>query len=391
MKQPPTERQLPPGVPVPGRVLMTADTVGGVWTYAQVLARTLTAWGTEVHLATMGQPLTPGQWEEALAVEGLTLHESTWQLEWMDQPWEDVERAGDWLLSLEARLSPDVVHLNGYCHGALPWRRPPLVVGHSCVLSWWEAVKGEAAPERYARYHREVARGLRAAGRVVAPTRAMLQALAQHYGPLPAAEVVPNAREPEGFPPGTKEPFILTAGRLWDEAKNVAALERVAPGLAWPVCVAGEDRHPSGPAGAPPPGLSPGSVAMGGVKPLGRLSSRALARWMGRASVFALPARYEPFGLSPLEAALAGCALVLGDLPSLREVWGDAALYVPPEDPDVLLATLQRLVLEPATRLRLATRARTRALAYAPARQAEAYLRLYTALAGAARVEARAP
>ncbi len=32
-----------------------------------------------------------------------------------------------------------------------------------------------------------------------------------------------------------------------------------------------------------------------------------------------LPARYEPFGLSVLEAALSGCALVLGDIPSLRE------------------------------------------------------------------------
>ena len=35
---------------------------------------------------------------------------------------------------LERRLRPDVVHLNGYTHGALPWRAPVLVVGHSCVL-----------------------------------------------------------------------------------------------------------------------------------------------------------------------------------------------------------------------------------------------------------------
>ena len=36
---------------------------------------------------------------------------------------------------------------------------------------------------------------------------------------------------------------------------------------------------------------------------------------------------YEPFGLAPLEAALCGCAVVANDIGSLREVWGEAAIY----------------------------------------------------------------
>ncbi len=226
-------------------MLMTADTVGGVWTYALELSRALATRGVSVTLATMGSPLSEAQWAEARAVPGLSVEQSTWQLEWMDDPWEDVKAAGDWLLELEARVQPDVVHLNGYCHGALPWKRKPLMVGHSCVLSWWEAVKGEQAPERYSRYRWEVARGLRAAGHVVAPTAAMLQALVTHYGPLRSAGVISNARRPEDFPPGNvREPLILAAGRLWDEAKNVSALEAVAPRLDWPVLVAGDTRAP---------------------------------------------------------------------------------------------------------------------------------------------------
>lgn len=365
-------------------MLMTADTVGGVWTYAVELTRALAPHGVEVVLATMGAPLTPAQWAETRALPNLVVEQSTFQLEWMDEPWAEVAAAGDWLLGLEARFRPDVVHLNGYVHGALPWTRPVLVVGHSCVLSWWEAVKGERPPKRYARYREEVALGLHAAARVVAPSRAMLEALERHYGPLGDTQVLYNARRPEDFPPAAeREPFILAAGRLWDEAKNVAALDAVAPRLGWPVKVAGEARHPSG-----------GQVSTRRVEPLGRLSSRELAVWMGRASIYALPARYEPFGLSPVEAALAGCALVLGDLPSLREVWGDAALFVPPEDTDALAGALESLRKDAELRKALAAAARARALEFSPARMAAGYLSVYADLVrpasiGAPRASAR--
>jgi hypothetical protein len=125
----------------PKRILMSADTVGGVWTYALELARALLPYGVEVALATMGTPLTPEQWKAAKSIPKLEVFESNFKLEWMEDAWEDVRLSGEWLLDLEERIQPDVVHLNGYAHGALPWRSPTLIVGHSCVLSWWEAVK----------------------------------------------------------------------------------------------------------------------------------------------------------------------------------------------------------------------------------------------------------
>ena len=78
------------------------------------------------------------------------------------------------------------------------------------------------------------------------------------------------------------------------------------------------------------------------VRHLGHLPQSKLQAWFERAAIFAAPARYEPFGLSILEAALAGCALVLGDIPSLRENWNDAALFVPPEDSRTLEAALEK-------------------------------------------------
>ncbi len=350
-------------------ILMTADTVGGVWTYALELARALETHGVHITLATMGAPLRPAQWEEARALPSLDIHESGFKLEWMDDPWDDVRAAGRWLLRLADRVRPDVVHLNGYAHAALPWNAPTLVVAHSCVVSWWRAVKGEAAPRRWDCYRRHVTQGLQTATLVAAPTQAMLDALFNGYGPLPATTVIPNGRDEALFMPAAKDPFILSAGRLWDEAKNVAMLDRAAARLPWPVYVAGDAAHPGG-----------GVITTRGVRLLGALPPSELAVWLSRAAIYALPARYEPFGLSALEAAFAGCALVLGDIPSLREVWGDAALYVPPDDADALRGALCALMAAPERRTEMASRARARADRYTPAHMADGYRAAYANL-----------
>jgi glycogen synthase len=336
------------------KVLMTADCVGGVWTYALELATALRPRGVEVHLATMGPPPEgTRRWAASAAVADL--HVSSFALEWEDEPWDDVERAGEWLLGLAARVRPDVVHLNGYTHAVLPWEAPVLVAAHSDVLSWWRAVRGTKVPERLDGYRERVEAGLRAADVVCAPTHAVLDDLAASYVFETPCTVVPNGRTRREAP-RAKEPLVVGLGRFWDEAKNVAALRRAACRLPWPVLVAG-----------------PGA-------PLGRVSGPEAGKLLARASIFAAPARYEPFGLTALEAAHAGCALVLGDIASLREVWGDAAAYVAPDDEEALVATLRNLCADGARRDELAARARARAARYTPEAMAMATLALYERL-----------
>jgi glycosyltransferase involved in cell wall biosynthesis len=306
-------------------------------------------------------------------VPSLVLHESDFRLEWMDEPWDDVARAGEWLARLERDLAPDVVHLNGYAHGALPWRVPAVVVAHSCVASWWRAVHGVAAPAAWDHYRAAVRAGLDGAAAVVAPTRAMRDALVSEYGPVARSRVVPNGRDVSAFRPGRKEPIVLTVGRLWDEAKNVRAVVDAMCGLPWDAYVAGD--------AAPPAHAGGGRPADSGVHWLGTLPADAVAGWMGRAAVYALPARYEPFGLSALEAALSGCALVLGDVPSLRELWGDAATFVPPSRADALRAEISELLTDDERRAERGAAARARALAFSPARMAAGYLETYAAAA----------
>lgn len=354
---------------------MTADTIGGVWTYALELCRPLTEAGIQVVLATMGAPLSNAQRAEAMRIPNLLVRESLYKLEWMRNAWDEVDHAGIWLLKLAAEFRPDVVHLNGFSHAALDWPMPKLVVAHSCVLSWWKAVKGNEAGDEWNEYRTKVKRGIRAADALVAPSHAMLESIEHYYGPLRRGQVIYNSRQTAQCYTADKQPYIFSAGRFWDEAKNISCLDYAAPLVDYPVYVAGETRRPEG-----------GRAAAHNVKLLGQLNPAELQRWMCNAAIFALPAKYEPFGLSVLEAALTGSALVLGDIPSLREIWGDAALFVPPSDCDALAEALQTLSKNPVLCRRYAKAARTRAYDFSSDQCASAYYQLYCHL-----MEQRAP
>jgi glycosyltransferase involved in cell wall biosynthesis len=363
------------------KVLISTDTVGGVLTYTAELAAALEAAGDEVVVATMGPRLRRAQ-REALPSR---VHESGFRLEWMEDPWDEVEAAGQWLLSLEEEEQPDVVHLCSYAHGALPFRAPKVLVAHSCVLSWWRAVHGTEAPPSWGRYREETSAGLQAADAIVAPTHAMLTELERDHTLPPGRATVTHNGSPTPPPRGTSselhqisppagrkfdavregEAFVLGSGRFWDAAKNLAALDAAAAGLEWPVVVAGDLGD----------GEAPRHARSTGV-----LDREALAALRCEASIYAAPAVYEPFGLGILEAARDRCALVLGDIPSLRELWDDAAIFVDSRDSKALREVLACLIDAPQLREDLAGRAQRRAAEYSIERTAAAYRRLYQRL-----------
>jgi glycosyltransferase involved in cell wall biosynthesis len=344
---------------------MTADAVGGVWHYALDLAAAFRTRGIETTLAVIGPAMDHRQRAEAEG-RGARVVAGPYKLEWAESPWDDVDRAGEWLLDLASTMRPDIVHLNGFCHAVLPWQRPSIVVAHSCVRSWWRGVHGVAAPPQWDRYTSAVAEGLRAARLVVAPSLAMASMLRDEYGDFGSFRVIPNGRpvvdEIRNSLP-IKSDVVFAAGRLWDEAKNITALCDVANDVTWRVVIAGD---PGGRVACSP-----------NVTWLGRLDSPTIARWYARAAIYASPALYEPFGLSILEAAAYGCALVLADIPSLRENWSGAAVFVNPRDRAALAAAIQSLIDDPVGRRRLALRARTRAREFSVARMADAYVETY--------------
>jgi len=195
-------------------------------------------------------------------------------------------------------------------------------------------------------------------------------ALCAEHGFEGSIAVIPNARRAgiHAVVGKQKRALIFTAGRLWDSAKNVAALCEAAPSLDWPIYVAGDECD-----------LSGRRLDLPNVHCLGQLDEASMDQWLSRAAIYALPARYEPFGLSVLEAAMARCALVLGDIPSLRENWDGAAVFVPPDAVDCLAAELQRLIADGQLRQHLAAAAHQRASRFSTDEMAAAYLQCYAA------------
>jgi glycosyltransferase involved in cell wall biosynthesis len=357
--------------PRPVHVLMTADAVGGVWTYALALASALRPADVTFTIAVMGPRPSSADRARANALRNVRVTSLPYRLEWMpDCRDDDIRRSGRWLQRLADRLDPDIVHINGYAHAAVDFGgRPVLSVAHSCVRTWWRAVKEESAPAAWNDYTRRVNAGLARSHVVIAPTQAMVDALTREYAFAGDVTVVPNGLPMPPMPGGARESCIFAAGRFWDAAKNLAVLDDIAPTLPWPILVAGNVDGPDGT--SRPPRY---------VWHLGQIDRADVQERMARAAIYVNPARYEPFGLGVLEAAQAGCALVLGDIPSLREIWRDAALYVDADDRAALHDCLAHLIAHPALRAQFAAEARMRACAFTDRRMAGSYLAIYRAL-----------
>jgi glycogen synthase len=317
------------------KILMTADSLGGIWTYACELAKCLDQYGIEVHLACMGKSLSADQLLLVKGIKNLSIHSSSYKLEWMQDPWEDIEKAGNWLMELEGYIQPDIIHLNNYVHGNLDWHAPILMVAHSCVFTWWKSVKRENPPEEWNFYFKKVKEGLQRADLVVGVSRHYLNEIIETYGPLNLSRVIHNGLNPDDYFSQEKKSIIFGMGRVWDEGKNLKMLSSISKKIKWPVYIAGSLSLPDNKAHNP---NNKKEIF------LGNLSQNQVKYFLSEASIYVLPAKYEPFGLSALEAALSGCVLVLAKIPTLQEIWGDAAVYFDVQKLDKLESAINTLI-----------------------------------------------
>ncbi len=208
------------------KVLMTTDTVGGVWVYSLELCKALAQYDVQVHLVALGGWPSPAQQVQAEKIPNVTFYKSDFKLEWMKDPWEDVERSRKWINCIYQTVKPDVVHFNNYAHVEEEWAAPALTVFHSCVQTWWQAVKGIKAPHEWDHYSEIVQESLQASDIVIAPTKAILARAQDAHSFTSETKVIPNGRRLPSEATAPKEEFILCMGRMWDEAKNLPLLSK---------------------------------------------------------------------------------------------------------------------------------------------------------------------
>lgn len=354
------------------RLLITTDTVGGVWQYATDLAGGLVGHGIEPLLVTMGP--RPDARQRTAVAAGVELVETDLPLDWLAVGPHEVADAAEAIARLASLYRADIVQLNAPALASMVrFDQPVIAVAHSCVGSWWQAVKGGRIDSDLEWRAELTGAGLRAADRVVAPSGAFATML-QHCYDLPETPaIVRNGRRPADVSPVERQDFVFTAGRLWDEGKNLVTLDRAAALTDVPIKAAGPLAGPNG-----------ATVALDHIEAVGSLPDRELAHVLATRPVFATAALYEPFGLAVLEAAQAGCALVLSDIPTFRELWDGAAWFVYPHDATGFARAIDQIVADPELRTRLGEAARERAADYTVERMAAGMLALYRALPVAA-------
>ena len=357
------------------RILLTTDVVGGVWDFCAVLARELRA-SAQVTLLAFGVP-TPAHRRTAAAI-GVDLRSVPLKLEWMQDAAADMLETRQVVKDIARQLGADVIHANQFAAACADVVEVPVVLTlHSDVLSWRRWTYGTTdVPPEWQSYARLVREALVRADAVVAVSDFLAREIAQLYAANRSVEVIHNgwpARPPAHAP---RERITIMAGRIWDAAKNIPLVAEAARGWSHgDVYLAGEATHPDGGrANVPAP-----------LQPLGFLDRRELDRWLRRSAVYVSTAKYDPFGLLPLQAALSGCALLLSDIPSYRELWDGAACFFRPNDAadlrrqwQMLLEDSQRLGgLQSAAYRRASTR-------YTADAMARAYRGVYTRLSGRA-------
>jgi glycosyltransferase involved in cell wall biosynthesis len=352
------------------RVLMTADAVGGVWQYSLDMARGLARLGIETLLAVMGPAPSEEQRKAAAAVPMLELAETDLALDWLAEDGAALAKAAEGITRLAAAAGVDLVQLNAAALAAdTSFDVPVVVVHHSCVATWWEAVNGTELPEDFAWRTRLVARGLAAAHAVVTPTAAFGEMVQRRYGLAEPPRTVHNGRTPFAIPAAAPHDFVFTAGRLWDEGKNLGTIDAAAAGLGVPVRAAGPLKGPNG-----------AEVIFDNIHCLGTLGEAELGRWLAARPVFVSAALYEPFGLAVLEAAAAGCALILSDIPTFRELWDGIATFVPPRDERAFTDAISTLVGDDFERAVQGRAAKERASRYTPDIMAAQMAAIYRSL-----------
>jgi glycogen(starch) synthase len=366
-------------------VLITTDTVTQSWTYTRELVTGLATQGVQVTLVSFGEIPLPEQVSWVGFLDGVTYIPTAFCVDWMQDAEAQYIESSSFLAGLVLDWKPDVLHLGQFCYGDLRVEVPRMIFAHGDPGTRALAMGPRAQrATRSSRWYKErVRRGIDAADVVVATTDWMLRAVRECYGAPRRGVVIGPGRNAMFYNSrADKEDLVLSVGRMQDAAQQVALLTGLAQPL--PVCIV--YTGPMTPVRKNPiradvrTTLGRAAVAIRGPQSDGQMRSLYT-----RASIYAATSCYEPLGLVTVEAALSRCAIIANDVPSYREMWGDAAYYFAANDAESLHRALRNLSDDPQLRASFAERAYLQARSsFTSKRMVDGYLALYRSLADSA-------
>lgn len=341
------------------RILITVDPTGPGWSYQSTLARALAKRGNEVKVVAFGVAPSADRRSE-MEQDGVELSHVP-----LNGPTTDpvfVSAARQALQMLVEEWAPAIVQIDRCSFGDLDLHVPKVL-----------AVAADRTV-RISRGRGPARKGLLGADAVISPTRALADEIARRFEYRRPITVIQPGIEMGETPVNIsvtrrQRNGVMFYGRtdekgegfdlVLDAARKISGANEGALRLS----IGGEGVRP------PLPGF---------VQDLGWMDSADRLAAFGKADIAVLPTREEPFGLVSAEAALAGCALLLSDIPTHHELWHGAAVLVPPDDGPAFTEALQALLADPRKREDCARLCRARALSgFGADRLVEEHLDVY--------------
>jgi hypothetical protein len=314
---------------------MTTEPSGDVWHYSLELCRGLSALRIETVLAMLGKS-RPAQFEVVRQIPAARLIDAGMSLDWAAADASVVINAGKAVADLAEQCGASLVHLNNPALAAGTLFTVPVVAfQHSCVASQWEVLRGTPLPSKHKWRTMLCRHGLHAADMVVTSTTALAEATRRDHELRDLPRAVHIGRAPLHIP-------TFHADRLRDSDGADVMFDHEC------------DRA--------------------------TLSNAELARRLAGRPVFVSTALYEPFGIGVLEAAAAGCPLILSDTPTFRELWNGAAIFVPPRDEERFGKEIAELVGDDLMRQTMGMAAKERAGRYTREAMAAQMANIYRGL-----------
>jgi hypothetical protein len=331
-------------------ILMTTDTKGGVWSYSIELSRAIAGHGIRISLVTSGDPLTKDQRREAARVPRLAVCEGRPELSRNRHAEQNMGAKSAWLSDLVSHLNPDLIHMNGVDYGPISFPVPVVVVAHAIYSN------------------RSFETTVQQADYLVSPTQSALETIKALTEVKTPSSVIPYFQRMFDRQVPQKQKLIFSGGRFEDSTSALSPIVELADHLDWPVVTAADSSH---------------ALAGNSSNTIKRVSQKSNAAQatenLLRASIYYQPSASDHLELSVLEGALSHCALVVEDMPSLRENWTNCAVFVPPNNVDALRTNLKLLIDDDDFRKELADRAYDRAKEFSPERCIDDYLDVYQA------------
>ncbi len=188
---------------------------------------------------------------------------------------------------------------------------------------------------------------------------------------------------------GIDRPYILYVASGFDYRKNIfrtiEAFQKASSTFKSKnvmLVIAGDLRNLEYPASDDPRPLVAEKKLNDVVKFTGYIRDEDMPSLYQGADLCVFPSLYEGGGLAMLEAMVSGRAVLASDVPTLREMAGEAVEFVDPTNPDQIAIKMQQLMLDHGLRDELGQKAKERSQQFSWERTARETIEVYRNVLG---------